>query len=370
MKILIDFEDKANKYWGVPLATIDDIKSMLTIQTCNIELWISKKEKNLIDLIPGIDYENLKFLDIAKIDISRPSNMHLWLQQFYRCFENYGHDFFYTDHFPSINLKNSKRIIRLHDPFSKYANPILEFRSKGKLKHKVARALRNHAFNNVRDQSILVCNTKFTAEKISKIYGIPLESLSIIPYGLNWNTFDYIQSIRGAYAGEDNYYLMVSGLRGRKRPDIVINTWANLKNLPSLIVVGNIPLDSISDQAKKQIELGRLVLKSRVSEHDLNILRINANAMIFASEYEGFGRPVIEALMAGVPSIANDLEVFKEIDPNAVDFFSLNNPESLENLLEKYSSKIKQEESRILTSKASVYSYSEVGKMWDKLLKS
>lgn len=369
MKILFDFEDKANKYWGVPLAAIDDIKSMLTIQTCNIELWISKKEKKLIDLIPVKDYENLTFLDNAKIDTSRPSNRNLWIQQFYRHFENYGHDFFYTDHFPSTNMKNSKRIIRLHDPFSKYANPILEFRSKGKLKHKLARALRNHAFNNVKDHSILVCNTKFTAEKISKIYSIPLESLNIIPYGLNWNTFQYIQSIRSTYAEKDNYYLMVSGLRGRKRPDIVINTWASLKNLPNLIVVGNIPLDSITDQAKKQIEFGRLVLKSRVSEHDLNTLRINANAMIFASEYEGFGRPVIEALMAGVPSIANDLEVFKEINPNAVDFFSLNVPESLEQLLIKYSSKINEEDSQILNSKASVYSYLEVGKLWDKLLK-
>jgi mannosyltransferase len=370
MNILFDFEDKANKYWGIPLAAIDDIKSILTLPTYDVELWISKKEKKLIDLIPEQDYKNLTFLDNTKIIASRPSNRQLWIQQFYKNFENSGKDFLYTDHFPCTSMKNSKRIIRIHDPFSKYGGLISEFFNKDKLKNKFARVLRNQAFSRVKDQSILVCNTKFTAEKMSKIYDIPLERLNVIPYGFNWNTFQYIHSIRSAYSGEENYYLMVSGLRGRKRPDIVINTWASINNLPNLVVVGNIPLDSISDQAKKQIKIGRLVLKPRVSEYDLNTLRINANAMIFASEYEGFGRPVIEALMAGVPSIANELEVFKEIDPNAIDFFSLHVPESLEQLLIKYASKINEKDSRILISKASVYSYLEVGKMWDKLLKS
>jgi len=370
MKILFDFEDKANKYWGVPLATIDDIKSILTLQTYDIELWVSKKEKSIIDLIPEQDYKTLTFLDYTKIVTSRPGNRQLWIKQFYKNFENSGQDFFYTDHFPCTSIKNSKRIVRIHDPFSKRSGPTVEFFNKDKLKNKLARVLRNQAFNWVKDQSILVCNTKFTAEKISKIYDIPSENLNVIPYGFNLNTFQYIQSIRSAYSGNGNYYLMVSGLRGRKRPDIVINTWASIKNLPNLIVVGNIPIDSISDQAKKQIKLGRLVLKSRVSEYDLNTLRINANAMIFASEYEGFGRPVIEPLMAGVPSIANELEVFKEIDPDAIDFFSLHIPESLEQLLIKYASKINEKDSRILLSKASAYSYLEVGKLWDKLLKS
>ena len=55
MKILFDFEDKANKYWGIPLAAIDDVKSMLAIQTYHIDLWISRRENSLIDLIPTQD---------------------------------------------------------------------------------------------------------------------------------------------------------------------------------------------------------------------------------------------------------------------------------------------------------------------------
>ena len=368
MKILFDFEDKANKYWGVPLAAIDDLKSMLTLQECKLELWVSNKESDLINSIPVQDYRSLVFLDNATIINSRPSNKKLWVDQFYKFFENSDYNYFYTDLFPGTNFKNSKRIIRLHEPFSKFTNPISEFTDKGKLKFKVARTARSQAFKRVSEQSILVCNTNFIANRISKIYDIPLENLHVIPYGFNWNSFQFIKSIRSANTQNEDYYLMVSGLRGRKRPDVVINAWANLRNIPKLIVVGNIPLNSINDHSRKQIERGRLVLIPRVSEYDLNILRINANAMIFASEYEGFGRPVIEALIAGVPSIANDLEVFKEINPNAVDFFPLEVPELLEQLLIKYSHKIREEDSQTLIQKVSNYSYLEVGKMWKNLL--
>ena len=368
MKILFDFEDRANKYWGVPLAAIDDLKSMLTLEEYKLELWVSNRESDLINSIPTQDYRSLAFLDNATIVNTRPGNKNLWVDQFYKIFKSSDYDYFYTDLFPGINIKNSKRIIRLHEPSSEFTNLISEFKGKDKLKLKVARAARSQAFKRVNDQSILVCSTNFIANRISKIYDIPLENLHVIPYGFNWNSFQSIKSTRSASAQNEDYYLMVSGLRGRKRPDIVINAWANLRNIPKLIVVGNIPLNSISGQARKQIEIGRLVLKSRVSEYDLNILRINANAMIFASEYEGFGRPVIEALIAGVPSIANDLEVFKEINPNAVDFFSLEVPELLEQLLIKYSRKITDEDSQTLIQKVSDYSYLKVGKMWRNLL--
>ena len=107
---------------------------------------------------------------------------------------------------------------------------------------------------------------------------------------------------------------------------------------------------------------------NRVSESELTSLSVNSNAMIFASEYEGFGRPVIEALISGVPSIANDLEVFKEIDTGDVDFFSLKNPNSLVPIMEKYSSKIDEKRSKVILDNVKMYSHENVGKKWKALL--
>jgi len=236
-------------------------------------------------------------------------------------------------------------------------------------KNKVARAIRNESFKLVESNSKIVCNSKFTAKRVSQIYDIPINKISIIPNGFNWQSFESIENKRKLQSLYTDYYLMVSGLRGNKRPDLVINAWANcIKTLPKLIVVGKIPMKSLSESAVKQISNGRLILKEIVSEPDLENLRINSNAMIFASSYEGFGRPVIEALLSGVPSIANDLEVFKEISLDCVDFFSLSDPMSIEPLLLKYSEKIDKNISQLLVEKAENYSYKSTGRQWSSIL--
>lgn len=50
----------------------------------------------------------------------------------------------------------------------------------------------------------------------------------------------------------------------------------------------------------------RVVLPGRVSNEDRNGLLKMADAMVFPSEYEGFGAPVIEAMRMGAPIISSD----------------------------------------------------------------
>jgi len=61
-------------------------------------------------------------------------------------------------------------------------------------------------------------------------------------------------------------------------------------------------------------------------------------------------------------------EVFKEIDTGDVDFFSLKNPNSLVPIMEKYSSKIDEERSKVILDNVKMYSHENVGKKWKALL--
>jgi glycosyltransferase involved in cell wall biosynthesis len=370
MKILIDFQDIINKYWGIPLATIDDIKSIGTLSASDIFLWLSKKEKKIIYEAKSSQIKDLNQLkkSITMLE-TRPENLSLWYLQFLKTFNDIETDFHYTCHFPATKIQSTQRIIRIHDPYSNSAQSWREFFKKDKLKNKVARAIRNESFKLVESKSKIVCNSKFTAKRVAQIYDIPMNYIDVIPYGFNWQTFESIEGKRDRQPLYTDYYLMISGLRGNKRPDLVINAWANcIKTLPKLVVVGKIPLKSLSQLAVKQISNGRLILKEFVNESDLENLKINSNAMIFASSYEGFGRPVTEALLSGVPSIANDLEVFKEISLDCVDFFSLSNPMSIEPLLLKYSEKIDNKKSQFLVKKAEFYSYESIGRQWSTIL--
>jgi glycosyltransferase involved in cell wall biosynthesis len=58
----------------------------------------------------------------------------------------------------------------------------------------------------------------------------------------------------------------------------------------------------------------------RCSDAELNDYLRHARALLLPSFVEGFGMPVIEALANGLPVIASDLSVFREIAGNTPDY--------------------------------------------------
>jgi glycosyltransferase involved in cell wall biosynthesis len=325
-----------------------------------------KESKSAQNNLPNsISHHNIR----NSIIENRPANKTLWYSQFIRNYKIPETDYFYTYHFPALRISKSTSIIRIHDPFLKSANIFHEMFTKSSYKNKIARIVRSIAFECVKKKAIIVCNTFFTAYKISSQCNIPLDRLHVIPNSFEYKSHDQLKLLKYVNDSLGNYFLMVCGLRGNKRPDIVINTWSSYsKTLPKMVAVGNIPVSCLNKNSLDALYSGRLILMNRVSESELTSLSVNSNAMIFASEYEGFGRPVIEALISGVPSIANDLEVFKEIDTGDVDFFSLKNPNSLVPIMEKYSSKIDEERSKVILDNVKMYSHENVGKKWKALL--
>lgn len=73
----------------------------------------------------------------------------------------------------------------------------------------------------------------------------------------------------------------------------------------------------------------RLHLVRDASDADLDLLYRHARALIIASEVEGFGLPIIEARRRGLPVIASDIPVFRELEDPGTTFFKLGDVESL-----------------------------------------
>jgi glycosyltransferase involved in cell wall biosynthesis len=62
----------------------------------------------------------------------------------------------------------------------------------------------------------------------------------------------------------------------------------------------------------------------------------HADALIMSSHAEGFGLPIVEALQRGLPVMASDIPVFREIGSDFVAYFDLANPQSLVDLVQAY----------------------------------
>lgn len=84
-----------------------------------------------------------------------------------------------------------------------------------------------------------------------------------------------------------------------------------------------------------------LVFTGNVSGEQLEYLYENTAALLFPTEYEGLGLPVLEAVQKNKPVACSDISVFREISTTAFSFFDPKNPEDIAVALDRAVSKNK-----------------------------
>lgn len=117
------------------------------------------------------------------------------------------------------------------------------------------------------------------------------------------------------------YFVMIGTIEARKNHLLLLRTWQALvaelgHAAPELLIVGQRgwEADHVFDLLDGADELsGHVHELGRCDDATMMALLDGARALLMPSFIEGFGIPVIEALQRGVPVIASDLPVFREI---------------------------------------------------------
>jgi len=139
---------------------------------------------------------------------------------------------------------------------------------------------------------------------------------------------------------ERSTYLMVSTLEPRKNHSYLLDTFDGLwaKGIDvNLCFIGRVgwKVDDLLERIKSNSEYQRrLFFWSDIDDVELAYCYQHASMLVFPSFIEGFGLPIIESLGHGLPVLASDTPIHKEVGLDHIGYFDLADPGSLENQIE------------------------------------
>lgn len=129
---------------------------------------------------------------------------------------------------------------------------------------------------------------------------------------------------------EKSSFLMVGTLEPRKGHSDILNVfdalWQQGVDI-NLVIVGKVGwnVEALAERIKSHAEYNqRLFWLAGISDEYLNHVYDRCDCLLAASYGEGFGLPLIEAAQKGIPIIARDIPVFREVAGNHATYLPLN----------------------------------------------
>ncbi len=120
---------------------------------------------------------------------------------------------------------------------------------------------------------------------------------------------------------EAPYFVMLSTIEPRKNHWLMLQLWRKLiersgKAAPRLVIIGmrGWECENVVDLLERSRQLQEFVIeRHQCGDREAATWLHHARALLFPSFAEGYGMPLSEALSLGVPAIASNLQVFREV---------------------------------------------------------
>ena len=175
----------------------------------------------------------------------------------------------------------------------------------------------------INSRTQIITTSNYSKKNLIKILGSD-KAISYV-----YQSFNFHKTSSSNYITPKNYLLHIGSFEKRKDLITLVKAF-RLVDDPNLklvlagaqIVNGN---SEVLNEIKTFIVQNKLedkvILAGYVSKDKASILYKNARIYVFPSLDEGFGIPVLEALSFSIPVICSDIDVFKEVGGEYVEYF-------------------------------------------------
>lgn len=161
----------------------------------------------------------------------------------------------------------------------------------------------------LRRAAIVTAVSHQTKNDLAECFGVALSNIEVIPNPLP-SSFDRARKDKRSKIGGVKNILQVGTKENKNLSRVVeaVNLLANDHNI-CLTVVGEICSESLSQRAHSF----KLVNVTNVNNDDIVNLYAQADIVVFASTFEGFGLPILEAQAMGRPVITSEIEPMRTV---------------------------------------------------------
>lgn len=203
----------------------------------------------------------------------------------------------------------------------------------------------------------LVSISKFTAAEIEKYLGISLNSIEVVYNGVEKPSVSNSAiplNIKQGIGSDAKVMISVGPASLRKNYMTIARAFMELDSNWIWLHIGAIDRATL-EYLTKSGGVDRVVVVSFID--DIGDAYAIGDVLVHASHYEGFGLPVLEAMLVGLPTVSIDKPVSREIYGIYTSYFST--PDELANTLNKQT--YKSVDTAAAADHASQYSWHRAG---------
>lgn len=176
---------------------------------------------------------------------------------------------------------------------------------------------------SVRRATVVATPSDYVRGTVIDAFGVDPDRVVTVPHGvppLVVPTVDERAAVAQRLGLADRPYVLYPAItHPHKRQALLVEMLRSLAEQgdhdTALVLIGG--LGSAEADVQRAIgEAGvadRVVRPGRVSDHERDALLAGATALVFPSEYEGFGAPVIEAMLLGTPVVCSAHPALREV---------------------------------------------------------
>lgn len=335
-KILIDARSMASTPSGIGMYLYNFLKELVNYKNFKITL-----------ITDVIESDEIKYFQNLNIDIisygSKVTNSFKVFSYFKflkKELTNLNPDIFWEPNFIiPINLKfKGKTIITIHDIFPITHPKFYNFKYRIYFNFFLKKTLKKVDY--------ILYDSKTTKNSVEKWNPKIKNIKSSITYIII--DFESIQ-IKNTDKG---YFIYIGNLEFRKGTDLLIDAYKLYRangGKKKMYIVGKLKDKEIKEKMKNS---DGIKYCGYIDKKQKNKLLNESSCFIFPSRAEGFGMPVIEAMHYNKPVIASNLEIFKELIGNNVNYFKLekkydNSVRNLASIMASYKKNNNEENKKI-----------------------